>query len=161
VSQGLNLQFDAYGRVRVLRQMKRRGVISKAVYCVGDAMLWSCRAPGKNAIQVSYDRLADLAGVSRRTAVEAVKQLVALKWLVKEKTRVRVSWAWGVAVRQGRNIYRWLATPECNLSTTNQQLERKKEANEVRGWRQRLLQPPLETLEAIAARRMRALGLSP
>src|SRR4051812_29415349 len=74
---------------------------------VGRVLLWQCRAPDADEAQVSYTRLARLAGVGRTTAVAAVAELrkLGLTW---RKTRLRVSWAFGVASRQWRNVYRWI-----------------------------------------------------
>ena len=117
------------GRLRKLRRARR---ITPAQHAIGDTLLWSCRAPGKDAAMVSYDRLATLAGVGRTTAVEAVRVLRGLGCLIREKTRLRVAWSLGTASRQGRNIYRWIAAPttECTQRPTDQTLGRKQEARE-------------------------------
>jgi hypothetical protein len=105
------MRFDPVPAAKRLRKLHRAGRISHATYAVGDALLWSCRAPGRDEAQISYDRLAKLAGVGRSTATEAVKRLRALGVLSWRKTRLRVAWALGVASRQGRNVYRLFAAP--------------------------------------------------
>jgi hypothetical protein len=105
------MQFDPVAYAVRLRKLHRAGLITHAQYAVGDAILWSCRPTGRDATQVSYDRLAELAHVGRSTAVAAVKRLRALGILAWQKTRLRVVWSLGVASRQGRNIYRLIAAP--------------------------------------------------
>jgi hypothetical protein len=114
---------------RHLQRLCRAKIIRPHHLAVGLTLLWNCRQPGGEAAQVSYDRLAALAGVCRRTAVDAVGLLCRLGVLAKEKTRLRVIWAFGTAIRQGRNIYCWLAIPECTPCATNQQQESKKEGH--------------------------------
>jgi hypothetical protein len=132
---------------RHLQRLCRARIIRPHHLTVGLALLWNCRQPGREDAQVSYDRLAKLAGVCRRTAVDAVQLLCRLGVLAKEKTRLRVAWAFGTAIRQGRNIYRWLAAPECTPCATIQQQVSKKEAFEGGWWRGPRPQPPVRTVE--------------
>src|SRR6516165_2857418 len=97
---------DAITVAKRSRKLLRKGLITPHQYAVADALLWSCRAPGRDEAQISCHRLARLAGVGRSTAVEAVKRLRDLGVLTWRKTRLRVAWSLGVASRQGRNIYR-------------------------------------------------------
>src|SRR4029077_15725803 len=92
---------------RHLQRLLRAKIIRPHHLVVGLTLLWNCRQPGGEAAQVSYDRLAALAGVGRRTAVDAVGWVGPLGVLAKEKTRLRVVWALGETIRQCRNIYRW------------------------------------------------------
>ena len=131
---------------RHLQRLCRLKLIRPHHLVVGLTILWNCRQPGREEVQVSYDRLATLAGVCRRTAVEAVGLLCRLGVLAKEKTRLKVAWALGTAWRQGRNIYRWRAIPECMPCATIQQQGSKKAALEVRGWRRLVFHPPIRTV---------------
>jgi hypothetical protein len=153
--------FDATTVAKRLRTLLRKGRITPHQYAVADALLWSCRAPGRGETQVSYHRLAKLAGVGRSTAVEAVKRLRDLGVLSWRKTRLRVAWSLGVASRQWRNIYRVLTGPptESSQQTADRVQARKKDCIERPPVAPEVRQAALEALAAIAARRMRALGL--
>jgi hypothetical protein len=47
------------------RQLLRRGQLTHRELAILDALLWSCRAPGKSTCRVSYTRLCSLAHVCR------------------------------------------------------------------------------------------------
>jgi len=144
--------FDAAPLARRLRTLLRNGRITPHYYAVADALLWSCRSPGRDEAQISYDRLARLAGVGRSTAVEAVRRLRDLGVLSWRKTRLRVSWSLGVASRQWRNIYRLLAPrTESSDQPANRKQARKKEAHE-----QEMADPTV--LTGVRQRRAAALG---
>lgn len=112
-----------------LRRLASGKLISPHDLLVAETLLWACRAPGREAAQISFTRLAKLAGVARSTAVQAVHRLQELGILAREKTRLRVVWSLGIASRQGRNIYRWImpATESASRPTNKAQviLERK------------------------------------
>jgi hypothetical protein len=154
--------FNATTVAKRLRTLLRKGRITPHQYAIADCLLWSCRAPGRDEIQVSYHRLAKLAGVGRSTAVEAVKRLRDLGVLSWRRTRLRVAWSLGVASRQWRNIYHLLAGPLTESSTrpTDRVQARKKDRIEVARVAPEARQAAMETLAAIAAKRMRALGLA-
>ena len=154
--------FDATTVAKRLRTLLRKGRITPHQYAVADALLWSCRAPGRDEAQISYHRLARLAGVGRSTAVEAVKRLRDLGVLSWRKTRLRVAWSLGVASRQWRNIYRLLAGPltESRGQPTDRVQAKKKARIEVERVAPEARQAALEALAAIASRRVRALGLA-
>jgi hypothetical protein len=154
--------FDAATLAKRLRTLLRAGKITPHQYAVGDALLWSCRAPGRDEAQVGYHRLARLACVGRSTAVEAVKRLRDLGVLSWRKTRLRVAWSLGVASRQWRNIYRLLAGPhtESSQQPTDRAQARKKDCIEVQQVAPEASQAAMEALAAVAARRMRVLGLA-
>jgi hypothetical protein len=89
---------------RRLRALHRSGRLSHAHYAVADALLWSCGTADNPYIQVSYDRLAQLAGVARSTVAEALRVLKKLGVLAWRQTRIRVKWrslVW-------RNVYQFL-----------------------------------------------------
>jgi hypothetical protein len=92
-------RLDALCRARLIDPLTER---------VGRVLLWNCRAPNKDEAQVSYDRLAELAGVGLTKTKEAVARLIALGIIAKHKTRLRIAWGGGIASRQWRNIYRFL-----------------------------------------------------
>jgi hypothetical protein len=145
-----------------LRKLLRKGLITPHQFAVADALLWSCRAPGRDEAQISYDRLAKLAGVGRSTAVEAVKRLRDLGVLSWRKTRLRVAWSLGVASRQWRNIYRLLAGP---FTESSEQPTDRVQASKKGGLEKERVAPEvrhgtMEALASIAARRMQALGLA-
>jgi hypothetical protein len=154
--------YDPAHAAKRLRTLLRKGRITPHQFAIADALLWSCRAPGRDEAQVSYHRLAKLAGVGRSTAVEAVRRLRVLGVLSWRKTRLRVVWSLGVASRQWRNIYRLLAGPltESSTRTTDRVQARKKDRIESPQVAPEARQAALETLAAIAARRMKALGLA-
>jgi hypothetical protein len=154
--------FDPAHAAKRLRTLLRKGLITPHQYAVGDAMLWSCRAPGRDEAQISYHRLAKLAGVGRSTAVEAVKRLRVLGVLSWRQTRLRVAWSLGVASRQWRNIYRLLTGPHTESSgqPTDRVQARKKDRIEVARVAPEARQAAVEALAAIAAQRMRMLGLA-
>jgi hypothetical protein len=89
---------------RRLRKLLRKKLITPHQYAVADALLWSCGRAGSPDIQVSYRRLAELAGVARSTVAEAIKVVKRLGVLTWRQTRIRVKWrslVW-------RNVYRFL-----------------------------------------------------
>ena len=123
-------EFNPVATARRLQLLCREHKITPYDLAVGMALLWSCRAPGAAACMVSFDRLAKLAGVGRTAAVQAVRRLQELGVLAREKTRLRVAWGLGIASRQGRNIYRWIAVAtEVAARLTNQMLESKKDCS--------------------------------
>jgi hypothetical protein len=154
--------FDPAPAAKRLRTLLRKGLITPHQYAVADCLLWSCRAPGRDEAQISYHRLARLAGVGRSTAVEAVKRLRDLRVLTWRKTRLRVAWSLGVASRQWRNLYRLLVGPhtESSQQPTDRVQARKKDCIERPRVAPEARQAALEALAAIAARRMKALGLA-
>jgi hypothetical protein len=87
----------------------RARLIDPLIERVGRVLLWNCRAPDKDAAQVSYERLAELAGIGLTKTKKAVARLIALGVIAKQKTRLRIAWGGGIASRQWRNIYRFLA----------------------------------------------------
>jgi len=124
------MPFDPSPVATRLRKLHRAGHLSHTAYAIADTLLWSCRAPGRDDAQVSYRRLADLAHAGYASAVDAVAVLVRLGVLTKQKTRLRVAWSLGIASRQGRNIYRWLAvqraprTESAQQTTTREQVSK-------------------------------------
>lgn len=123
--------FNPVAVAQRLQKLCRARRINPYDLAVGLALLWSCRAPGREDAMVSFDRLAQLAGVGRTKAVGAIGKLRRLRVLSRQKTRLRVAWALGIASRQGRNIYRWLApATESAVRPTNQVQESKQDCIE-------------------------------
>jgi len=154
--------FDATTVAKRLRTLLRKGRITPHQYAVADALLWSCRAPGRDEAQISYHRLAKLAGVGRSTAVEAVRRLRSLGVLSWRQTRLRVAWALGVASRQWRNVYRLAAGPHTESSmqpVSRVQASKKASIDEARLVPVADREAATRALAMIAARRMTALGL--
>lgn len=114
-----------------LRGLCRLRVIRPHDLAAGLALLWSCRAPGAEEAMVSLRRLADLAGIGRRKAVQAVQRLAALGVLSWRRTRVRVSWGRAEASRQGPSVYRWRPDTECTPGPAYQTQESKQEGIEA------------------------------
>jgi hypothetical protein len=108
-----------------LQKLCRARRITPFDLVVGLTLLWSCRAPGRDEAQVSFDRLADLAGVGRTAAVKSVGRLRRLRLLHRQKTRLRVVWSLGIASRQGRNIYRWISSAVAEWPTNQMQVSKK------------------------------------
>jgi hypothetical protein len=154
--------FDPAHAAKRLRTLLRKGLITPHQFAIADALLWSCRAPGRDEAQISYHRLARLAGVGRSTAVEAVKRLRDLGVLSWRKTRLRVAWSLGVASRQWRNIYRLLAGPltESSGQPTDRVQARKKDRIEAERVAPEVRQAAREALATIRQRRMRQLRLA-
>jgi hypothetical protein len=92
------------------------------------ALLWQCRGRDQHEACVSYDRLAAISGVSRTTVADAITRLRDLGVLAWRKTRLRIAWGAGIASRQWRNVYRWIAAPvtESATRTANKEQEKKK-----------------------------------
>lgn len=134
-----------------LHRLCRARLINPYDLTVGLTLLWSCRQPGREDAQVSFDRLAKLAGVGRTKAVEAVGKLRRLCVLARQKTRLRVVWALGIASRQGRNVYRWFAPPATEFASrpTNQmQVSKKEDCQQERRGREGALEAALASLGA-------------
>lgn len=125
------MPFDPSFVAKRLRKLHRAGDISHATYAVGDTLLWSCRAPGRDETQISYKRLAALAHVAYSTAVEAVAKLIDKGIITKRKTRLRVAWSLGVASRQWRNIYRLIAPNTESSQMPAKSVQVKKEASKM------------------------------
>lgn len=90
-----------------LSKLRQTRQITAETFTVAHTLLWRCRPKGADLAQVGYKRLAELAGVARSTAQEAVRRLVELGILVKRRTRLRVAWGHSVASRCWKNIYAW------------------------------------------------------
>jgi hypothetical protein len=112
--------FDPSPIAKRLRSLHRAGRLTHAEYAVGDTLLWSCRAPGRDDSQIGYKQIAKLAHVAYSTAVAAVAKLIALRVLTKRKTRLRVVWSLGIASRQWRNIYRLVAVQPAPRTESDQ-----------------------------------------
>lgn len=124
---------------RRLRQLHRSGELSHAHYAVADALLWSCGKADNPYIQVSYDKLAELAGVARSTVALALKELKRLGVLVWRQTRIRVKWrslVW-------RNIY-CFCTGSDDWATKERREEEKKERRQQQGGLARLFYLPAQ-----------------
>jgi DNA-binding IclR family transcriptional regulator len=155
--------FDPAPSAKRLRKLLRKHLITPHQYAVADALLWSCRAPGRDEAQISYDRLAELAGVGRSTAVEAVKALRRLGVLSWRKTRLRVAWSLGIASRQWRNIYRLLTGPCTEFAgqpTDSVQASKKDCIEAESAGRPEDRDAANRMLAVIRTRRMAALGLA-
>jgi len=146
-------ELNPVATARALQRFCRERRITPYDLAVGMALLWSCRAPGAAACMVSFTRLAKLAGVGRSTAVEAVRKLRDLGVLIREKTRLRVTWALGIASRQGRNIYRWAKLATEAATPPTDQMQVRKQAKEAlhRGGAAPLPVPKRGGLEAALA----------
>ena len=151
--------FDATTVAKRLRTLLRKGRITPHQYAVADALLWSCRAPGRDEAQISYHRLAKLAGVGRSTAVEAVRRLRSLGVLSWRQTRLRVAWSFGVASRQWRNIYRLLPHTESAAQPADRGQASKKAGIEVAMRESAGREVARAALDRIAAQRLTALRL--
>jgi hypothetical protein len=124
------MQFDPTTIAKRLRAMHRAGLLTHAEYIIGDTLLWSCRAPGRNEAQVSYKRLAKLAHVATSKAQAAVRRLRDLGVLMWRKTRLRVVWSLGKASRQGRNIYTLIAAPPLARTDTSERPTDRKQVSQ-------------------------------
>jgi hypothetical protein len=154
--------FDPVPSAKRLRKLLRKALITPHQFAVADALLWSCRAPGRDEAQISYDRLAKLAGVGRSCAVAAIRRLRDLGVLSWRKTRLRVAWSLGIASRQWRNVYRLLSGPctEFAEQPTDSVQGSKKDCIEVGRVAPEVRHATIEALSAIALRRARTLGLA-
>jgi hypothetical protein len=88
-----------------LRDLRERREITPLCRDVGEAMIWHCRKRADGCFQVGFPQLAGLAkGCCRDTAIEAVRRLREIGFVVREKTRV-----WCAALHKwvtGKNVYR-------------------------------------------------------
>ena len=132
---------------RHLRSLRRLHLISHACKTVGDTLLWSCRGKGRGRFQVSYRRIADLAGCSPTTAQDAVRTLRRLGVLTWEQTHVRVSWR----RLRGCNAYTFTSTSD--WEAYRKQVS-KKEAPEGETWRRIRPLPPIRSVQE----QLRVLG---
>jgi hypothetical protein len=141
---------------KYLGQLLGLKILTPHDYAVGMTLLWRCRPPGRVEAQVSFDRLAKLAGVGRTAAVAAVRKLRDLGILAREKTRLRVAWSLGIASRQWRNIYRWFLPADTAVASppTDQVQVRKKDAHQQERWLGRPLLPIRTVEEQLALLRI-------
>jgi hypothetical protein len=145
------------------RHLVRDRKLTHKAFAVLDTIVFACRQPSQDRAAVSYTKLCRLAAVSRPTAVAAVKQLVALRLLAKEKRGVLVVWGQGWAWRQIANVYVLI----CELSPrpVYQKLELKRGRQErAQAWRDAApvsgCADAVESLANLRARRELALGLA-
>jgi hypothetical protein len=93
---------------RRARKLLRRGELSAHSFVVLDALLWAGRKPGQDEATVGYSRIQRLAHCCRATAVKAIKALVRLGLIRKQKKRDLVLWCnGGRKWRQKPNVYRF------------------------------------------------------
>jgi hypothetical protein len=111
-----------------LSALRRSGRIDALTCQVGLVLLWECRAPGRDEAQVSYARLAELTGIGITKTKEAVATLKRLGVLTWRRTRLRIAWGAGVASRQWRNVYLFLApaTEVAARPTDSRQLKKQR-----------------------------------
>jgi hypothetical protein len=91
------------------RRALRRGLLTHRELVLFECLLWQCRRHGQDAACVSYNRLCDLAHVSRGVVAAGLRRLGQLGLVAVIKRRIRVVWGGGVASRQGTNTYRFSA----------------------------------------------------
>jgi len=108
--------FNPIDVARRLRKLRRAGLITASQYVIGDNLLWACGSGPER--QVSYAKLAKLAGVVRSTAQKAVARLRYLGVLSWRQTRLRFAWGRGLASRQWKNVYRLSAGPHTDTDQT-------------------------------------------
>jgi hypothetical protein len=109
-----------------LSALRRAGHIDALTCQVGVVLLWECRAPGHDEIQVSYRRLAELTGIGETKTKEAIATLKRLGVLTWRRTCQWIFWCGSRARRQGRNAYRFLVPgPEVARRPTNSGQEKK------------------------------------
>lgn len=99
---------DRESRARQGAEMRVDKRLTAAEFRVGQAILFGIMGALGRAWP-SYDRIAEAAGVCRRTAVTAVAKLVKLGYLIKTRR-----WGKGLVQREGRwmphcltNMYVW------------------------------------------------------
>jgi hypothetical protein len=93
---------------RRARKLLRRGELSAHSFAVLDALLWTGRAPGQDRVTAAYSRIQRLAHCCRATAVKAVKALVRLGLIRKQKNRDLMLWCnGGRQWRQQPNKYQF------------------------------------------------------
>lgn len=107
------------------RKLLRRGQVTHRQLALLDCLLWSCRRPGQAWARVSYTRMSALARISRETVAGAIKRLVGLGLIQKQKERVLVAWGGSTASRQGTSRYRLIAAAPTEFApaTVNQGLD--------------------------------------
>jgi hypothetical protein len=138
------------------RKLHRAGELAHAQLAVLDVMLWDARRPGTDRVTVSYSGLQKLARACRQTIADAIAAFERLGLVRRIKHKVLVLWANGGRQWQQRpNEYEFC----CESS---EQTQYPKEVIQI------LISEPAvreakaaqEGLAAIAATRMRALGLA-
>jgi hypothetical protein len=80
---------------RRARRLLRRGELSQYSFTVLDALLWAGRKPGQDKVTAAYSHIQRIAHCCRATAVKAIKALVQLGLLRKQKKRDLVLWCNG------------------------------------------------------------------
>jgi predicted transcriptional regulator len=96
---------------RGLRELR---LLTPHDFAVLDAMLWTLRKPGEAVLEPKYADIARKAGVSRDTAISAVKKLVQFGLLTKAKQWVIVQWGrarGNLDARQRPNRYVFTSFP--------------------------------------------------
>jgi helix-turn-helix protein len=96
---------------RGLRELR---LLTPHDFAVLDAMLWTLRKPGEAELEPKYADIARKAGVSRDTAINAVKKLVQFGLITKAKQWVIVQWGRArrnLAARQRPNLYVFTSFP--------------------------------------------------
>ena len=151
--------FDPAPIARRLRALRRARLITAYQFAVADTLLWSCRTPGRDEMQVSLARISELAGVGRTATVAALKRLRDLGVLSWRQTRLRVAWSFGVASRQWRNIYRLLPHTESAAQPADRGQASKKAGIEVAMRESAGREVARAALDRIAAQRLTALWL--
>jgi hypothetical protein len=94
------------------RKLRATKILTVHECAVFDTMLWRLRGPGLSAFMATYKAIARLTGVCRDTAIQAVKKLVSLGLIQKERQRVRVRHGTSrltMVSRQIANAYRIIA----------------------------------------------------
>ena len=96
---------------RGLRELR---LLTPHDFAVLDVMLWTLRKPGEAELEPKYADIGRKAGVSRDTAINAVKKLVQFGLLTKAKQWVIVQWGrarGNLTARQRPNLYVFTAFP--------------------------------------------------
>ena len=93
-------------RARKLRSARE---ITAHQFVLLDALLWSCRRPGRAIAQAAYSQLERFAGIARATVAEGLEALERVGLLVRVKRRVVATGANGGRLwRQLPSSYRFL-----------------------------------------------------
>lgn len=138
------------------RLLHRRGGLTHAEMAVFETMLWDVRQAGTDRVTVTYAGLCKLARVCRQSVADAVASFVRLGLITKIKRKVLVLWA------NGGRKWQQQANEYVFCCESGEQTEITKEVIHIL-----MLEPAVraakaarESLVAIAASRMRKLGLA-
>jgi hypothetical protein len=137
------------------RKLLRSGELTHHQVAILEAMLWDARRPGSDRVVVPYAGLQKLARACRQTIADAVAAFERLGLVRKLKRKVLVLWAnGGRKWQQQPNEYVFHCESGEQTQYPKQEIQILKSEPPVRE-----TQAAQQGLAAIAAGRMRALGL--